>query len=445
MTIYYISPTGAGSHSGSSMNDAATINDLPKLIAAASGGDEIQLLADQGDYKVTKEIAIAAGGDAGAPISIRGVSGSGEAMKATFVGTRATDWTQGQWEGPELFRLLSGADHLRFSDLATKDFGNGVFRVGADIQDLGIARVDASNVTRFIENHVSGAETSASVNGLTVSDVTVSGYSQDAIRLKYDGSNITLQNIVGDSMRQDGDLYRHGVSLEGTVHDVLLDRVTMNNNYGQGSSSEYWNGDGFVTEGDTYNLIFQDTSASGNTDAGYDIKSDHVTMIRAQASGNTKNFRFWGSDVRVVDSVSSDPQWFGGIGNPTHVHGPGDGGSVTLENFRYSDSSDAKVFDLSDGANSIKLVNTSMPVASDIHTGSGSTVSPANPGDVISKGADNGWLTGATQGQALEASRLQQLVQEMASFTTSSATSASLAGSQQTGMEPVIAANAQNT
>src|SRR5690349_758573 len=265
MTIYYISPTGAGSHSGSSMADAATINDLPRLISAASGSDEIQLLADQGDYNVTKEIAIAAGGDAGAPITIRGVSSTGEPMKATFVGTRAADWTPGAWEGPELFRLLSGADHLKFSDLTTKDFGNGVFRVGADLQDLSIANVDATNVSRFIENHVSGAATSASVNGLLVSDVTVSDYSQDAIRLKYDGSNITLQNVVGDSMGQKADLYMHGVSLEGTVHDVLLDRVTMKNNYGQGSSSDYWNGDGFVTEGGTYNLIFQDTSSSGNT------------------------------------------------------------------------------------------------------------------------------------------------------------------------------------
>lgn len=383
MAILYISPNGSGSRNGSSVTNAGTIYDLPKLIAAAGPGDEVRLLADQGAYKVTRQIAISAGGAAGAPISIHGVNSSGQPMKATIVGTRATDWQPGQAQGTELFRLMAGASHLNFSDLATNNFGNGVFRFGGDVQNISINQVTAANVTRFIENHVSSA-TSASVDGLTVSNVTVSGYSQNAIRLKYNTRNVTLQNVVGDSQKQNGGLYIHGVSLAGTVHDVLLDRVTMKNNYGRGSSSAYWNGDGFVAEGGTYNLTFVDTVASGNTDAGYDIKSDNVKMIRAQAIGNTKNFRFWGENVTVTDSISQDPRYHGGTGKPAHFHAAGNNGTeVTFDNFRYSDGSGApKVFDLSNGGATLWLVNMAMPDANRILYGGGSTIQLLNDAPV---------------------------------------------------------------
>ena len=80
MKVFYISPTGAGSRSGSSATNAGTIYDLPRFIAGAGAGDEVRLLADQGAYNVTKQIAIAAGGAAGAPITIRGATSDGQAM-----------------------------------------------------------------------------------------------------------------------------------------------------------------------------------------------------------------------------------------------------------------------------------------------------------------------------------------------------------------------------
>ena len=378
MKVFYISPTGAGSHSGSSAANAGTIYDLPKFIAAAGAGDEVRLLADKGAYQVTKQITIAAGGEAGAPITIRGAASDGTAMAATIVGTRAAAWKPGLAEGVELFRLVGGADHLKFADLATKNIGNGVFRIGADIGDLTIKRVAATNVARFIENYVSGGATSASVNWLTVEDVTVAGYSRNAIHLKYNSRNVTLRNVVGDSQNQNGGLIVAGVALDGTVHDVLMDHVTMCNNYGRGAAGDYWNGDGFVAERGTYNLTFRDTVATGNTDSGYDIKGNNVSLIRASASGNTKNFRLWGAEsVTMTDSVSTDPHYFGGIGKPSHFQAPS-GANVTLDNFRYSDSSTVKVFDLSNGSNAVRLVGMALPNVNDIHFGNNSLIRLSN-------------------------------------------------------------------
>ncbi|MBA4096293.1 MAG: hypothetical protein C0484_05910 [Rhodospirillum sp.] len=402
MKVYYISPTGSGFHSGSSAANAGTIYDLPRFIAAAAAGDEVRLLADQGAYKVIKQITIAAGGAAGAPITIRGATSDGTAMAATIVGTRATGWTPGLAEGVELFRLVGGADHLKFSDLATKNIGNGVFRIGADIGDLSIKRVAATNVARFIENQVSGSETSASVNWLKVEDVTIAGYSRNAIKLKYNSRNVTLHNVVGDSQKQNGGLILAGVALDGTVHDVVMDHVTMRNNYGRGAAGDYWNGDGFVAEGGTYNLTFRDTVATGNTDAGYDIKGNNVTMLRASASGNNKNFRLWGAEsVTMTDSVSTNPYHFGGIGKPSHFQAAS-GANVTLDNFRYADSSTAKVFDLSNGNNVVRLVGMALPSVSDIHFGnnslvrlpSGLVMNGTSADDVLAGGASGDMLIG---------------------------------------------------
>ena len=402
MKVFYISPTGAGSHSGSSAANAGTIYDLPKFIAAAGAGDEVRLLADKGSYKVTKQITIAAGGEAGAPITIRGAASDGTAMAATIVGTRATDWKPGLAEGVELFRLVGGADHLKFADLATKNIGNGVFRIGADIEDLTIKRVAATNVGRFIENYVSGGATSASVNWLTVEDVTVAGYSRNAIHLKYNSRNVTLRNVVGDSQQQNGGLILAGVALDGTVHDVLMDHVTMRNNYGRGAAGDYWNGDGFVAERGTYNLTFRDTVATGNTDSGYDIKGNNVSLIRASASGNNKNFRLWGAEsVTMTDSVSTDPRYFGGIGKPSHFQAPS-GANVTLDNFRYSDSSTVKVFDLSNGSNAVQLIGMALPNINDIHFGNNSlirlskglVVNGTSAADLLAGGAGSDMLIG---------------------------------------------------
>jgi serralysin len=388
MRVFYISPTGSGSHSGSSAANAGTIYDLPKFIAAAGAGDEVRLLADQGAYKVTKQITIAAGGAAGAPVTIRGATSDGVAMAATIVGTRATAWTPGLSEGVELFRLVAGADHLTFADLATKNMGNGVFRIGADLEDLTINRVAATNVSRFIENNVSGSATTASVNGLWVEDVTVAGYSQNAIKLKYNSRNVMLKNVVGDSQKQNGGLVVSGVALDGTVHDVTMDHVTMRNNYGRGAAGDYWNGDGFVAERGTYNLTFRDTVATGNTDSGYDIKGNNVTLIRASASDNTKNFRLWGAEsVTMTDSVSNHPRYFGGTGKPSHFQAAS-GANVTLDNFRYFDSSTVKVFDLSNGNNTVRLANMGLPSIIDIHFGNNSQI--RLPNGVVMHGTSAG-------------------------------------------------------
>src|SRR4029453_3388915 len=166
MATLYVSPTGSGLRDGSSIENAGTLSSLNKYIQAAGPGGEVLLIADQGSYQQNTQLSIYSGGTTGAPVTIRGIDSNGNPMAAEIAGSRAASWASGMSEGNELFRLLTGANNLVFEDLSVKNFGNGVLRAGADISNLTIRDVDATNVARFLEDYASGTNTSASIDGL---------------------------------------------------------------------------------------------------------------------------------------------------------------------------------------------------------------------------------------------------------------------------------------
>ncbi|HWA48261.1 MAG TPA: cadherin domain-containing protein [Dongiaceae bacterium] len=346
---------------GSSIGNAGTLASLNQFISMAGAGGEVLMLADQGAYQRNTQLSITCGGDEGAPVTIRGIDSSGHPMDAEIRGARAENWAPGKSTGSELFRLLSGADNLVFEDMNIGNVGNGAFRIAADIQNLTIRDVDATNVGRFVENYVSGTATTASVDGLTIQNVDIAGYSTNAVRLQYDSHDIVIQNVTGDSQRQNGGLYVSGILMAGTVHDVLLSQVEMRNSFGRGSSTDYWNGDGFTTERGVYNVRFEDTVASGNTDAGYDLKSANTTLVRALAEGNNENYRLWTDSITMTDSTSRDPFHYGGVGSLSHVW-LASGAVVTLDHFEFSDSITPQVlFNLGQSGATLRLIDTVVP------------------------------------------------------------------------------------
>ncbi|HEX6121443.1 MAG TPA: cadherin domain-containing protein [Dongiaceae bacterium] len=361
MATLYVSPTGSGLRDGSSIDNAGTLGGLNKYIKAAGPGGQVLLLADHGAYSQGTQISINAGGTSDAPVTIRGIDSSGNPMAPEIVGTRAEPWIPGSSNGNDLFRLLSGANNLVFQDLAVKNVGNGVFRAGADISNLTIRNVTATNVSRFLENYVSGTATSATIDGLTVQNARIDGYSQNAIRLQYDTRNVVIDNVIADGQRQDGGLYIAGIALAGTVHDVLISHSEMRNNYGSGGSTEYWNGDGFMTERGVYNIRLEDTIASGNTDAGYDLKSSSTVLVRAVSEGNNRNYRFWSNSISLQDSSSIDPFHSGGSASTSHVW-LARGAVATIGGLTFSDALIPKtLFDLREGDNTIHLRDTQVP------------------------------------------------------------------------------------
>jgi hypothetical protein len=348
-TVRYISPNGKGN--GSSWQQAASISSLDALIGRSAPGDEIWIAGDLGSYNVSGQvITLDSGGSATKPIYIRGVaSRAGGNDTPLFVGSRAESWSPGKADGSEVFRLLEGANYLNFRNLNFKNIGNGAFQFGGDLTGITLEDMQASNVRRFVENFAAKGLRSASVNNLTIRDVKVHGFSKSAIRLQYNSQNVLIEDVLGDSQRQDGDNFAMGVHLSGTVHNVVHRRVTMNNAIQVKGQSDYWNADGFVTDWGTYNITYEDTYAAGNTDGGYDLKSNNTTLIRAAAADNKRNFRIWRA-ATMYNVVSDEPYRRGGIGTAAHIHVLGNEGNLSIYGGLFSGNrgTDNIVFDLDD-------------------------------------------------------------------------------------------------
>lgn len=344
-TVLRVTPVGTGD--GTSWESAAGLADVPRLVAGLPRGGEVWLRADAGPYDVGSTLRMTAGGAAGAPVVVRGVDTEGRPAKAVLRGDRTSPYSPDGKSGGDVFSLRGGADHLVFRDLAFADVGN-VFLAAGDVDDVGIEDTSARNVRRFFENARTESEDSADVTGLTLRRVEVLGFSKRVVRLRYASSDVLLEDVVGDSQMQDGDDFAIGVHLEDEVHDVVLRRVAMRNT--RDTLREYWNGDGFATERGVHDVAFEDTSASGNTDAGYDLKSSRTTLLRATAADNKRNFRFWSPDLTGTDLTGLDPRKRGGNSRQAQVWlGEGAQASLTDSDLRSSDP-ETVVFDLEPGA-----------------------------------------------------------------------------------------------
>ncbi len=335
MATLYVSPNGSGDRSGSSWSTAATINTLDLLIDAAGPGGQVLLRADAGSYRVTEPIVITSGGGVGRPVIIRGVDRDGAAMHAVITGSRPNDWSDGDKRGNELFKLLGGADNLKFVDLDVENTGV-VFRAGADISRITIDDVDARNVARFFENWASAGENSATVTRLTMRDVEVTGFSEGAIRLRYDTNKVTIRDVHADAAGRLGDSWISGVQLEGTVHDVLIDQSSMRGAQSTGEASSYWNGDGFAAERGVYQLRIEDSVAHGNTDAGFDLKSSDTLLVRTLSENNGRNYRFWG-EAELIDSIGLNPMVRGGSSSQNQIW-LASGAEVLIQDSQFRDA-----------------------------------------------------------------------------------------------------------
>lgn len=345
MSTIYIKPTATGQADGGSVEDAMGIGQLNSAIARAGAGGTVVLLSDFGPYHLKGSISLYNGGENSAPVSIVGQTSEGMPMPAEIIGTRPEQFSPDMPAGNETFRLMPGADHLEFRDLAFENVGSA-FRAGGDISDITIEDVTASNVRRFFEDYPSGSNRTATIDGLTIRDVDVEGFSRNVIRLRDDSRNILIEDVRGDSQRQDGDDLAVGVHLEGTVHDVVIRRVTMEN--AQTSSDGYWNGDGFATERGVYGVLFEDTVARGNADGGYDLKSTDTVLLNPVAERNGRNFRFWG-EVEIYNALGLDPHHHGGsVGGQKQVQIL-NGADVLMVGGSFADSGSATVVVTRDG------------------------------------------------------------------------------------------------
>lgn len=355
--LLYISSTGGGNHSGTNPKSAGTLEDLPRFIEQVGAGGEIRILS--GTYHQNGAIAISKGGSPNQPITIRGANPDGEEVAPpVIVGERADPYQPPPAEtGRTLFNLLPGASHLVFRNLECRNQGDGCFVFAGTEGNVTIENVKGTNVRRFIEHAPdrSNPRTAWALENVFIRQVEVRGFSKGVIRFGKpesnglaDAHNIVIDTVLGDSQRQDHDDFCIGVHLRGDVSNVEIRNTVMDNCYQTREPNMYWNGDGFAAEEGTSYLQFIDTSASGNTDAGYDIKASHSVLVRPKASRNKRNYRFW-AEIDMREAWGEEPTCWGGTGCKAQVYVTSQA-IAKLENCTFvSSDPETSVFQTEDG------------------------------------------------------------------------------------------------
>jgi hypothetical protein len=315
VNVIHVTPDGEGD--GSSWNEAAGFFAIADLIQNLAPGGEVLIAADRGEYAITNPLEIVRGGRASQEVHIRGVNAAtGGPMAAVMRGDQAGD------EGPEVFKLLRGASHVKFSHFDFRDIGNGAFRVAGAISNVTIEDCAFENVYRFFENTAGNGEGHASIDGFVLRRCRGSRVERGFLRVRYNSRNGVIEDCTAQGTANQGGRIPVGCALEDRASNITYRRCVMEG-FQQFNGGEYWNGDGFSDEPDNGAIRYEACEARGATDGGFDCKSRDVVLENCVAEDNKRNFRIWSDHATLTNCISRDPNFRGRDANenasPCHI------------------------------------------------------------------------------------------------------------------------------
>jgi len=352
VNVIHVTPTGEGD--GSSWENAAAFDAITDLIEQLQPGGEVLIAADRGEYAIAGVIEIARGGRASQEVHIRGVSAAtGAPMLALVRGDQAGD------EGPEVFKLLRGASHMKFSHFDFRDIGNGAFRVAGAVSNLTIEDCAFENIYRFFENTAGDGEGHASIDGFVLRRCRGSRVERGFLRIRYNSRNGLIEDCAAQGTTNDGGRIPVGCALDDRASNITYRRVVMGG-FQQLNGAEYWNGDGFSDEPGNANIRYEACEARGSTDGGFDCKSRDLVLTDCIAEDNKRNFRIWGDRATLTNCTSRDPNFRGRDANenasPCHVWIGGEENiDIDIANLTISDHDATPIIEFSHDVGVVKI------------------------------------------------------------------------------------------
>lgn len=290
----YVSPSGSDENDGSRTSPWRSIQHAADRLEA---GDTLYILEGRYDEAVD----LRASGNSRAWITIEGAGN----VVIDRSASRGGETGGGGWNYDPAFDT-NGQSFIRIKNLTVKNS-----RAGVEVN--GGAHVE-------IENLRSEANDFA---------VKIDG-----------GENVTVRNVSAVKSR-------NAFRTEGKTRNVLFENIetTGSKDAYKGYKSRrdfYLNGDGFILEEGT-NITLRNIVSSGHWDAGFDIKADNVVLENAAAYGNKNNFKTWGDNIVIRDSLSYGALRQSEEGGPVGWDGNGINvrkGSVRIENSTFADNED---------------------------------------------------------------------------------------------------------
>ncbi|MBX3429803.1 MAG: hypothetical protein KF779_09495 [Hyphomonadaceae bacterium] len=263
-------------------------------------------------------------------------------------------------EGGEVFKLLRGASHIKFSHFDFRDVGNGAFRVAAPVSNITIEDCAFENVYRFFENSAGDNEGHASLDGFVLRRCRGSRVERGFLRIRYNSRNGLIEDCAAEGLPIQGGRIPVGCALEDRANNITYRRCLMTGFQQFRGADEYWNGDGFSDEPDNANIRYEACEARASTDGGFDCKSRGLVLADCIAEDNKRNFRIWGNHVTLTNCVSRNPNFRGREANENatscHVWVDGEaGGDVQIINLTVEDRDATPIIEFGNDTGAVKI------------------------------------------------------------------------------------------
>lgn len=321
----YVTPQGAGTKDGTSWANAMPGDQVGGLQSAWNAtGATNTLHVGSGTYTVPQTLTMFTGGTSlTAMKTLRGIDrGSGLPV---FRG----DWSLTNQVTRSFVEVPIGVDFWSVRDVTVQNYHYGVLARG-EHAGIRITNFDVTNMSDGVylwglRSGSDGANPDAGSHDIVISDGDYQNYTKSAVRFRNGNYRAAVVNCRADAGGAAnwaaGNFplgFRVGNSPQAANifdHDILFQDVVSRNNYHNGGTG-YWNGDGFTSERQSYNVTYVRARAFGNTDGGFDDKARNPVYIDSVALGNKRNFRVWSNEkatfIGVVAAHSVDR---GGTGN----------------------------------------------------------------------------------------------------------------------------------
>ncbi len=285
----YGTPGGAGAKDGSSWENAFDAAALEKAINEVLKPGEILRLGG-GDYR-DLSLRIAAGGQPGRSKRLAGVERDGR--RPTFSSSWSIDRPS---KGETAIEIAPGVSHLEIVGIRLRGYRYGVRaprdreagRAGLLFDDVDMEQFEHG----FYLSHC---------DDVMVQRCDLKRYSKHGFRLEEGCDRASFLQCTADCSEGDAEWETKTEMLPFgfVVNDggdpntgISFYDCRSTNNMKSNQRQRYVNGDGFVVEGNTREVMFQRCVSIRNQDGGFDLKPA-VKLLDCLALRNKRGFRIW--------------------------------------------------------------------------------------------------------------------------------------------------------
>lgn len=179
--------------------------------------------------------------------------------------------------------------------------GNVVFDGGADLVKMPAFDTQGFDYLRFenlsVKNMRAAVEVASGSDQVVIDGLKTEG-NRFGVRI-HNSTNITVRNANVTKSK-------NGFRAYGASRNLLFENISVSESRDiyEGMSETYLNGDGFIFELEVSNVTLRNIVSFNHWDAGFDVKASNVLMENVVAYGNKNNWKIWGKNVVIRNSLS---------------------------------------------------------------------------------------------------------------------------------------------